>query len=114
MEKYIFTLILIMIAAFVFCTFPALNQNAQNVYVVTKNSFAAEQALNEYQKWSTNEFYVYKLSNKNVKNAKLVPNAVSVFEYYFKDENIIKMDSPLMQVYSSGDKIICGIPYIID
>ncbi len=114
MEKYIFALILIVIVAFAFCAYPALFSKEQNAYVVTKNSFAAECILDEYQKWSTDEFFVYKLSGKNAFSAKLVPNSTSVCEYYFSDENILKMDSPLMQVYSSGDKVICGIPYIID
>ena len=114
MEKYIFVLILIMIVAFAFCAYPALIANEQNVYVVTKNSFAVENVADEYQKWNTKEFFVYKLSKKDAYLAKLLPDSISVYEYYFFDENILKMNSSLMQVYSSGDKIICGIPYIID
>ena len=113
MEKYIFALILIIIAAFVFCTFPALSADAQSTYVVTKNSFAAEKILTNYKKWQTTDYFVYKLDSF-LPAARNIPDSTRVYEYYFFDDNIIKMDSPLMQVYSSGNKIVCGIPYVID
>ena len=113
MEKYIFALILIIIFAFAFCTYPTLFAQADNAYIVTKNSFAAEKILTDYKKWQANDFFVYKLETVSPV-AHNIPDSKFVYEYYFFDENIIKMDSPLMQVYSSGDKIICGIPYVID
>lgn len=113
MEKYIFALILIIALAFAVCAYPALLSGAQNVYVVTKNPFAAQKVLDEYEKWQASDFYVYKLKN-NFSLARLVPDSVCVNEYYFEDANILKMDSPLMQVYPSGEKVICGTPYIID
>lgn len=112
MEKYIFILILICFCALALCTFSVFDMVPDNVYVITSNPKYAKN-LKISAVWSTNEYFVFKLSD-NTDTAKNVPNSTVIKEYKSKNANMLNRNSSFMQVYASGQDYICGIPYIID
>ena len=110
MEKNILTFILIVALFAAICMFPVFKSNAQAIYVVCKDDVVADRVLSYKQKWHASDYYVYVCDEK----PKAIPFSLTVREYCFTSPSILKMNNGFMQVYESGSKIICGIPYIID
>lgn len=114
MEKYIIVLIILGMLVFCLCTFPVFSFEADQVYAVTTKDYIADLMLIKSEKWQTNDYYVYKVAKEEEDIAKKIPESQIIKEYTFPKNNTIKTSNPFMQVISSGNVCVCGLPYVID
>ncbi|MBE7091933.1 MAG: hypothetical protein E7365_01985 [Clostridiales bacterium] len=114
MEKYIIVLIVLSMLVFCLCTFPVFSKTLDQMYLVINDDDLADKILVKSEKWQANDYYVYKIALNEEKIAKKIPNGKIIKEYTFYAEHNIKTDNPFMQLILSGEKWVCGLPYVID
>jgi hypothetical protein len=114
MEKYLIVLIILMLLAFSVCTFSIFDKEPDKVYAVVDDDLIADKLLKNSEKWQTNGYYVYKVSEDEIENINKIPGAEKVKEYISPKANNIDIRNPYLQTVSSGGVTVTGIPYVID